>query len=315
MYMRLKKINKMLFVVLTLLWLFSFARLSDNTDYWIIDILSHFPLQYALLAFVIVLAGLWMRAVPITVLAGLLLVFNLSIFVGPGKAVHASVPADKTFEVYSANLHVSNNDLSGLKKELRELDPEMVLLLEVTPRHLDQIRSIIQEYPYHLEKSFIGKQVIGFVFLSKFPILSSKVTRLSDICNFLLEAKVEIDHKPVKFYGLHARRPDLRGFAERKDQFLRLAADLKEQRLPVIVAGDFNATPFSPIFRQLIGISGMKNSSANFGWQPSWPTYLPFLWIPIDQILLSPGIQVHNRATGSYIGSDHYPVIAKLFLG
>jgi endonuclease/exonuclease/phosphatase (EEP) superfamily protein YafD len=295
--MQAKKINKYLLACLSVLWLLSFARMSDNSDYWIIDIFSHFPLQYALLAFVILLAGLWRRAVTLAVLAGLLLVFNLSVFVSPGKAVHASFPAARTFKVYSANLHISNDELSGLNKELQKMDPEMVLLLEVTPQHIDQIWPVIQKYPYRIEESFSGEREIGFVFLSKFPILSNNVTRLSDIC---------------KFYGVHARRPDIRGFAERRDQFLRLAADLKEQRLPVIVAGDFNSTPFSPIFRQLIAISGLRDSGVDFGWQPSWPTYVPFLWIPIDHVLLSPDVQVHNRATGSYIGSDHYPVFAEL---
>jgi endonuclease/exonuclease/phosphatase (EEP) superfamily protein YafD len=82
--------------------------------------------------------------------------------------------------------------------------------------------------------------------------------------------------------------------------------------MPVIVAGDFNATPFSPIFRKVIKISGLKDSREGFGWQPSWPTYVPLLWLPIDHILVSSEIQVHNRATGSFIGSDHYPVFADL---
>ena len=313
--MILKKNNKILLFIITLLWLFSFARLSTNPDYWIIDILSHFTLQYALIAFIILLTGFWMRAVPVAVLAGMLLVFNLSVFVSPGKAVHASVPDARIFKLYSANLRISNDELSGLNKELNKIDPEMVLLLEVTPKHLEQIQLLIQKYPYRIENSFLGKREIGFVFLSKFPILSSNVTRLSSVCNFILEAKMEIDHVQVMFYGVHAKRPDIDGFTERRDQFLSMAADLKEQKLPVIVAGDFNTTPFSPIFREVIKRSGLKNAGEGFGWQPSWPTFFPPLWIPIDHVLVTPDIQVLKRSTGSYIGSDHYPVIAELFLG
>lgn len=309
----MKKYRSFLFVSLLGLSLLSFICYIDNIDYWIIDILSHFPLQYAMLASVILLIGLWRKAVPIAVLAGMLLVFNLSVFIGSGRTVQASFPAAaRTFKVYSANLNVSNDDLSGLKKELWKLDPEMVLLLEVTPQHIDQIQPVIQKYPYRIEKSFFGKREIGFVFLSKFPILSNRIERLSDICNFLLKAKVEIDHEPVMFYGIHARRPDIRGFAERRDQFLRLAADLKEQRLPVIVAGDFNSTPFAPIFRQMIAISGIRDSGVYFGWQPSWPTFFPPFWLSIDHVLVSSKIQVNKRYNGFFIGSDHFPVIAEL---
>ena len=53
-------------------------------------------------------------------------------------------------------------------------------------------------------------------------------------------------------------------------------------------------TPFSPIFLQILAVSGLRDSGVDFGWQPFWPTYVPFLWIPIDHVLLSPEVQVHR---------------------
>ncbi|MEW6714582.1 MAG: endonuclease/exonuclease/phosphatase family protein, partial [Nitrospirota bacterium] len=79
-----------------------------------------------------------------------------------------------------------------------------------------------------------------------------------------------------------------------------------------IVAGDLNSTPLTPMFRKLLKISGIRDSRTGFGWQPSWPTYFPVFWIPIDHILVSPEVHVHERATGSRIGSDHYPIFAEL---
>lgn len=312
--MQAKKHNKYLFICLGMLLIMSTARLSGNTDNWLIDIISHFPLQYALLASVILILCICRKAVRLAVFASIIIAFNMSIFVGPGMTVQASAPAAGTFKLYSANLHLSNDDLSVLTKELKKMNPEMVLLLEVTPLHENQLGAVMQKYPYRIKKIFSGEQEpgMGFIFLSRFPVLWSSITRLSDVCNVLLEAKVEIGHKPVMFYGLHAKRPEIGSFAERRDQFLSLAADIRDRQLPVILAGDFNSTPFSPIFRKLITVSGLIDSGKDFGWQPSWPTYVPLLWIPIDHVLYSPEFMVHKRGTGSFIGSDHYPVFAEL---
>lgn len=309
------KSQKRLFpITLVLLSLCSLASYIKDTDYWIVDILSQFPAQYALASLFLFFAGLWKKHIPLAVLAASLSFFNISTVIDFDKPLHAAGQVKSGFKVYSANLHIDNKDLEKLKKEVNEIGPEMVLLLEVTPEHLVQLRPLINNYPHYIENIFKGERDIGFVFLSKFPILENHITRLSDVCNFVLETRLEINQQPVKFYGVHAQRPDVHNLGERKEQFIRLAQQLREQTLPVIVAGDFNATPYSPMFREVVKISGLKDSREGFGWQPSWPTFFPLLWIPIDHVLVTPDVQVLMRRTGSYIGSDHYPVITKLSL-
>ena len=237
-------------------------------------------------------------------------VFNISAIMDFGESIHAAGQASKSFKVYSANIHKDNRELLKLNLEIQKVDPEIVLLLEVDLEQDEQLRSIMQNYPYRIKN--VSFESLGFVFLSKFPVHSHNVTKLSEFGNSLLEAILEINQTPVKFYGIHAQRPRLGNYLERKNQFLQLARQIKEQSLPVIVAGDFNATPYSPVFRELVNNTGLKDSREGFGWQPSWPTFFPPLWIPIDHVLVTPDIQVRKRTTGSYIGSDHYPVIAEL---
>lgn len=312
-----KKYKKVLIVGLLILYVPCFFRFFDNADYWLVDIFSHFPVQYAFLALIIFSICLWKKCVALAVLAGFLCALNIGAIaaIDVGETIHAARYAQTPVNVFSANLHLHNEDLSKLKKELQVIDPDILLLLEVTPVHFKQLQSVIQAYPYHVEKGSFGGPEIGFVFLSKMPVLNNHVTQLSQVCNFILEATIEINQKPVIFYGVHSQRPDSRNYLERKNQLLQLARHIKEQSLPVIVAGDFNTTPYSPIFRAFINITGLTDSREGFGWQPSWPTYFPPLWIPIDHVLVTPDIQVRKRTTGSFIGSDHYPVIAELNLG
>ncbi len=307
--MHFNKLNKILFYILIVLFILS---LSCSIDFWITDITSHFPVQYALISLVLMSVYIWKKTVPLAMLAGFLFVFNISSVINWGESIHAAGQSSKSFKVYSANLNQDNRDLLKINIEVHKIDPEIVLLLEVNLEQDQQLRSIMQHYPYHIYNASF--ESLGFLFLSKFPIHSHNVTKLSKFGNSILEAMLEINQKPVMFYGIHAQRPSLINYIERKNQFLWLTQQIKEQSLPVIVAGDFNTTPYSTIFKKLVTVSRLKDTREGFGWQPSWPTYFPPLWIPIDHVLVTPDIQVHQRTTGPYVGSDHYPVIAELSL-
>lgn len=311
----MKKSNKSLLLILSTLSLISLARLFDNTDSRVIDILSHFPFQYAVLSFLVLGYCLWKRMTYLAIISSILFLVNINPAIHITKLTHATEHKEDSFKLYSANIHKYNSDLSELQTKIMEANPDILLLLEVTTEHSIQLQSIVKKYPYIVKRSSLGQEGMGFILLSNYPVLEHEVTVLSEICNFIAKVKIEINQKPVLFYGFHARRPDIDNFNERKDQFLRLADDIKEQSLPVIIAGDFNTTPYSPIFKKFINITGLKDSREGFGWQPSWPTFFPPLWIPIDHVLVSPDIKVHKRKTGSYIGSDHYPVIAELSVG
>jgi len=76
-----------------------------------------------------------------------------------------------------------------------------------------------------------------------------------------------------------------------------------------ILAGDLNVTPYSYYFRDLLRGSGLIDSGLGYGWQPTWSIRMPWFAIPIDHILVSPDIQVTNRAIGPSLGSDHHPVV------
>ncbi len=313
--MVLKGYKILLLISLLTLGIFSFVRFFNNLDSWIVDIFSHFTAQYALAAFVLLSVCLWKRTMFLALLAGAVFLLNASALVNTGESIQASTGSGSVFKVYSANIYRFNKDLTELRGELEKADPDIVVLLEVTPDHLKQLDQVIRTFPYHVKFTPVGSLKIGLLFLSKFPLQVQQTRQMSAIGNVLLEATLDINGEKTAFYAVHYRSPlFLNTFSIRKKQFLWLAREIAAKKMPVIIAGDFNATPFSPTFRNFLRKSGLKDSREGFGWQPSWPTSFPLFWIPIDHILVSPGVQVHNRATGSYIGSDHYPVFADLSL-
>ena len=77
--MQVKKSNKILFFCLLVLSIFTMIRLVDSVDYWIVDIFSHFSVQYALMALLLLVAFLWKRTLSLALAAGLLFILNISV--------------------------------------------------------------------------------------------------------------------------------------------------------------------------------------------------------------------------------------------
>jgi endonuclease/exonuclease/phosphatase (EEP) superfamily protein YafD len=82
-----------------------------------------------------------------------------------------------------------------------------------------------------------------------------------------------------------------------------------------VVAGDLNMSPWSPFFRRFMKKSGLKDSEDSFGFQPTWPTYQPILYLPLDHVLVSRDIAIVDRRIGAKVGSDHLPVVVDLAPG
>jgi endonuclease/exonuclease/phosphatase (EEP) superfamily protein YafD len=94
----------------------------------------------------------------------------------------------------------------------------------------------------------------------------------------------------------------------RNRQLTEISTFLADSFGPVILVGDLNTTPWSPAFKDLLQVTGLQNSMKGFGIQPSWPSFIPPLWIPLDHLLHSPDLSIQTRKAGPDIGSDHFPL-------
>ena len=85
----------------------------------------------------------------------------------------------------------------------------------------------------------------------------------------------------------------------------------------MIVAGDFNTTPWSPYFRDLVAAAGLRNAAEGHGYVGTWPAWFWPALIPIDHVLLKGPLVATSVRRGPAIGSDHFPIIAdvRLLLG
>ena len=133
---------------------------------------------------------------------------------------------------------------------------------------------------------------------------------------------VEITYQPtgwtstLSVLSTHPLAPTEKERANLRDAQLAFAADWAgDQTGAFFGAGDFNATPWSAPFRQMLAASDLVNSQSGFGLQPSFPATSPLvLRVPIDHLLHGPDLIVLDRQLGPAMGSDHFPLLVDLQL-
>ena len=152
----MKKFYKIILLCLLIICMLSAVRYLDMADYWLADMFSHFPVQYAFFALSVLAVCIWKKNIPFAIFAGLLFAFNISVLGGAGATVQASGLAHKTFTVYSANINKSNRDFPRLVAGLRETDADILLILEATEENIRPLHPLIREYPYSIVNLNIG---------------------------------------------------------------------------------------------------------------------------------------------------------------
>jgi endonuclease/exonuclease/phosphatase (EEP) superfamily protein YafD len=108
----------------------------------------------------------------------------------------------------------------------------------------------------------------------------------------------------------HLKRPTSGPQGGEQAALLRLIDHYDRHRL--ILAGDFNSTPWSFDLRHLDQQLGLeRRDRALF----SWPAlYSPVAFLPIDHIYAGEAWRTVSIARGPRLGSDHYPIVATLAL-
>ncbi|MBM4152423.1 MAG: hypothetical protein FJ220_02730 [Kiritimatiellaceae bacterium] len=280
--------------------------------YWLFDLFSHFRVQYFQICLLLIAWFFWKRHYR-WMAAGLGLALLNYAFVLPfyfGKP-EAGGTAGKTIRVMQINLNAGNGAVEKVLSSIEKYNADLVLLEEVTPKWEKELQGVYSNYPHRLTQS--RSDCFGIQLLSRFPFRSGEVLVIGPAGLPSVRADIETPQGPIAFIGTHPL-PPIGGANsnERNQQLSALPELVKQQRYPVVLAGDLNLSPWSPWFRALLKESGLKNSMQGFGFQPSWPKKPAFFRIPLDHVLHSPDVQIVNRFMGEDTGSDHLPLIVDI---
>ena len=151
--------------------------------------------------------------------------------------------------------------------------------------------------------------------LSKRPLRDAGVRAFGVAWPPAIIATLEVDGGPLTFVLAHPPPPVRAEMAEVQERFFAARAAARPSLgEDLVVMGDLNATPWSYGLRRLLARAQLRDSRRGFGLAASWPTATPVLRIPIDQLLVSGRVVVLARQIGPAVGSDHFPVRARIAL-
>jgi endonuclease/exonuclease/phosphatase (EEP) superfamily protein YafD len=275
--------------------------------HWFMDMFSHFRVQYMQLCLVPFFIALWKhlnkQAIALVVLVCVNYTFILPLYIGrPAPAT------EKPFRAMLMNINAGNGNTEQVLGLIRQTQPDILLLEEATPKWAHELEVLHASYPYRVADPQEG--CFGIMLLSKYPLEHGEVVQIGEAGVPSIVAHAYFPEGVVAIIGTHPLPPiGAEGSLQRDLQLAALPKIIHQQKHPVLLIGDLNTSPWSSHFTELLNKSGLKNSMKGFGHQPSWPVNHFFLRIPLDHVLHSPEITIHNRAVLRDVGSDHFPVI------
>jgi endonuclease/exonuclease/phosphatase (EEP) superfamily protein YafD len=223
--------------------------------------------------------------------------------------------------VLALNVESSNDQYDAVLALVRDENPDLIVVTEVTSQWMAALASLDAAYPHHLalpedEGNF------GIACWSRWPLreaafdgFGSPTPQFRAIVRMPLVGGGERD---IRLVGMHPLPPASPRYTQWRNAALQGIPEWLGQspHLPLIVAGDLNDTRYAPTFQQFCRDAGVFDAGFKKHWERSWPTadLHAFLAIRIDHVLISDAWRVRSFRIGPFVGSDHYPVIADLQL-
>jgi endonuclease/exonuclease/phosphatase family metal-dependent hydrolase len=238
----------------------------------------------------------------------------------PGLPYRVSV---LTYNIYHGEDANGNSNLDAVAGIINSLGPDLVALQEVDnkttrAKGLDLTAELSQRTGM---QGVFGKAMdyagggYGEAILTRHPIIYTKNNPLPHTPNAepraALEIQIELPTKErIVFVGTHLDH--LRDQSNRMDQTRRIVELYQDYNLPIILAGDLNATPVSDPIKLL---SKQWAYASEGDPQPTMPSVKPRR--KIDYIMYKPKDRwrvIEVRVIDEKVASDHCPVFAVLEL-
>lgn len=282
--------------------------------FFLLELFSHFAVQYVVIAGL--LAAFWLGQKRwLLVLVALLAIFYNGISCWSLLTVTPPPPTNRLpdLRVLHANVLYTRDDYRPLIDSILHLRPDFFVLQEMTPAGVQAVASLRREYPY--QDSVWAKGPCFILVGSRTPFTVDSAARQ---LYRVIQLTSRVREKQVSLITVHPRTPILPSwFQQRNDQLDFVAGQLASATTPTVLIGDFNISPFSPVYQQTFGFGSARNSSFQacrdrFGWTPTWPRFLPLLFIPIDHAFVNHTFQTVGFRTLSTPGSDHRGLLVDL---
>ncbi len=279
------------------------------------ELASHFPLQYAIAAVVLLLPAFALGTYGVTFIL-LLLALGLSLCqIAPFVSFVRAAPQlgdGQPLKILQANVLKLNTDTNQLRRIIEQEQPDIIAASEVTPAFAAMLAGLEALYPFRLVEPE-EKSSFGMALLSRLPFSHIESVSFDGPKNRAMVAKIRHDGREIDIISIHPTTPNV-NLASRDNEFDNIVKRVGAHSANLVLLGDFNATPYCPAYKKLTRALKLKNAREGLGILGSFPQYLPtpFLKLPIDHVLLGANLRALSCNLGPETGSDHLPMLATI---
>jgi endonuclease/exonuclease/phosphatase (EEP) superfamily protein YafD len=267
------------------------------------DSLSHFRLHMLLFLCCGVAVLTLLRDWTAASLTGLVVVVAFA-SMAPALYGVARLPA-ADITLLQFNTRFDNATPEAILSQVVDEVPDLIALQEVSRKTSVILQRLEDSYPHQLSCPFAG--VGGIALLSRHPIASQHCAQGSG----LAWVRVNVGGKGVTVASLHLHWPWPYRQPQQIAAILPLLSDMPQ---PAVIAGDFNAAPWSTaVARVAAGTQTAVAPGLRLTLKRHVPGLGSTLVLPIDHVLIPVGSSADVRA-GKDAGSDHLPLFARLLL-
>jgi len=231
----------------------------------------------------------------------------------PQKPFEDSSVNGKHLSLISVNVQQDNKAYDKLIDSVNKGKPDILLTLESNQAWEKAMKPLEDRFRYNLKIPLENKYGMHFYTDLDVVCLNKRFLISKDYPS--IEANlVTPEGTEFKFWGVHPPPPSPteKPTAKQKDaELILLAKQLSDEKLPVLVAGDFNNVSWSKTSKLFSKVSGLKDARLGKGVYGTFPSYAYILRFPIDLVFNSLNIAILKISTLTSIKSDHLPLLVK----
>lgn len=307
-------------VLIMLVWPTAIATLLAKSAgfWWVFELTVHFKLQYLAIGLLCVVPAIWLRRWVMVALCVWCVVINahpVAQYFGmasrPATPVVVTAQTHASVRVASLNVWFGSTDYESVSNWIKQMQPDAVVLVEANEQWREAMARQLPDWPHQHLETVSGQT--GEMVLSKHSFRSIQSIGSGAIRAALPVVTINVDGVAVRLAGVHTHWPIGEANAASRDRSLSvIAGAANSEGPPLIAAGDFNISPFSPSFQAMLEKGRLMRSSVGRGWLPTWPHFLPVAGIQIDHILVPDEVTVAGFTVHKGLGSDHHGLVADL---
>ena len=218
---------------------------------------------------------------------------------------------DTKVSIMSFNKLYSNNSYQQIINHVNLEQPDILAFQEIYKNEAQLLAAELGYEHWHIASCGCSAKGSDLALFSKFPILENEMS-FEDELGGALRAVIELSvDDTLVVYNTHIIPPYKQKYYNlRGEMFMKLSDNIKNEANPVIVVGDFNASPASIDLRRFA--DGDHNLLMAAEQRPfskcSWFGYSALFCARIDHVFVPPSSKITFQNIGPYLGSDHRAV-------